>query len=113
MSKWKEIQQELENRRANLTSRLQRINVHLRQQDAPLSPDWSEQAIELENEEVLQALDQNSRHELEQIKNALARIQNQTYGICAECGDDISEKRLKALPFASLCIQCAQSAERH
>lgn len=111
MEKWKDMQQLLEERRQKLLSRLQKLDIHLRQKEAPLSADWSEQAIELENEEVLQALDQNSRQELEQIKQALLRIKNKTYGMCVECEEDISKSRLQALPFASMCIRCANAAE--
>ncbi len=40
------------------------------------------------------------------IKGALERIENDTYGICDECGEDISEGRLEARPVTTLCIEC-------
>jgi len=45
------------------------------------------------------------------IKEALARIDDGTFGICEECGDDISEERLKARPVTTLCIECKTKAE--
>src|ERR1700733_5327132 len=42
------------------------------------------------------------------IDQALERIDNGTYATCAECGDDIPLERLKALPFALLCVDCQQ-----
>jgi len=45
------------------------------------------------------------------IKEALARIDDGTFGICEECGDDISEERLKARPMTTLCIDCKTKAE--
>ncbi len=45
------------------------------------------------------------------IKEALNRIENGTFGICEECGDDISEQRLKARPVTTLCINCKKSQE--
>jgi DnaK suppressor protein len=45
------------------------------------------------------------------IKEALARIDDGTFGICEECGDDISEERLKARPVTTLCIDCKTKAE--
>ena len=47
---------------------------------------------------------------LEQINSALERITKGTYGICQNCGDEISEGRLEAMPYAMLCLDC-QSAE--
>lgn len=45
------------------------------------------------------------------IKEALARIEDGTFGICEECGEEISEERLKARPVTTLCISCKTKAE--
>ena len=45
------------------------------------------------------------------IKDALARIDDGTFGICEECGEEISEERLKARPVTTLCIDCKTKAE--
>jgi DnaK suppressor protein len=45
------------------------------------------------------------------IKEALARIDDGTFGICEECGEEISEERLKARPMTTLCIDCKTKAE--
>lgn len=45
------------------------------------------------------------------IKEALERIENGTYGICESCEEDISEKRLKARPVTTLCIDCKTKQE--
>jgi DnaK suppressor protein len=45
------------------------------------------------------------------IKDALERLEMGTYGICEECGEDISEKRLKARPVTTLCIECKKKQE--
>jgi DnaK suppressor protein len=45
------------------------------------------------------------------IKDALARIDEGTFGICEECGEEISEERLKARPVTTLCIACKTKAE--
>ena len=46
------------------------------------------------------------------IKEALARIDDGTFGICDECGEDISEQRLKARPVTTLCIDCKKLQEK-
>jgi DnaK suppressor protein len=45
------------------------------------------------------------------IQEAFARIDDGTFGICEECGEDISEERLKARPVTTLCIDCKTKAE--
>jgi DnaK suppressor protein len=45
------------------------------------------------------------------IKDALGRIEDGTFGICEECGDEISEERLKARPVTTFCIVCKKKAE--
>lgn len=49
---------------------------------------------------------------LRRINEALARLEEGTYGVCGECRETISEARLKALPFAVLCLACQEAAER-
>lgn len=48
---------------------------------------------------------------IKKIKEALARLENDTYGICEECGEDISVPRLKARPVTTLCIDCKAKEE--
>jgi RNA polymerase-binding transcription factor DksA len=48
---------------------------------------------------------------LEQVEEALGRIRSKTYGICEECEGVIAKKRLEAIPFASMCIRCAEKME--
>jgi DnaK suppressor protein len=49
---------------------------------------------------------------LRAVRAALGRIADGTYGICLECEDEISHKRLRAVPWASLCIGCQEEADR-
>ena len=49
---------------------------------------------------------------LELVERALERIRARTFGICEDCQAVISKKRLEAIPFASLCIRCAEREER-
>ncbi len=48
---------------------------------------------------------------LEKIDHALKKLDEGTYGICEDCGNEISEQRLKALPFAVHCVECKQRRE--
>ena len=49
---------------------------------------------------------------LEKIDRALAKIKDNTFGTCEECGEEISVKRLEARPETSLCIKCKEDQER-
>jgi DnaK suppressor protein len=49
---------------------------------------------------------------LDKINKALERIENQSFGVCEECGDEISVKRLEARPETTLCIRCKEDQER-
>jgi DnaK suppressor protein len=48
---------------------------------------------------------------LDQIEAAIERIEDGTYGQCEECGGNIPEPRLEAIPYAALCVRCASQQE--
>jgi RNA polymerase-binding protein DksA len=53
----------------------------------------------------------NDQRLLEQVQAALDRLDAGTYGKCVRCGRDINPKRLEALPYATLCIECQSANE--
>ena len=57
------------------------------------------------------ALVQMKSETLNKINDALARLETGTYGNCFDCGEEIAEKRLRALPFAVRCKDCEQARE--
>jgi DnaK suppressor protein len=57
------------------------------------------------------ALIQMKSETLNKINDALARLENGNYGNCFECGEEIAEKRLRALPFAVRCKDCEEARE--
>jgi DnaK suppressor protein len=54
------------------------------------------------------ALHQNAKQLLTQVTDALERFEQGTYGLCERCGSEIDPARLKALPYATLCLHCQQ-----
>ena len=74
--------------------------------------DEVDSAVELEMENLRSALSGMEIQRLKQIEEALRRIEEGTYGYCAECGEPIEEGRLLAKPFATLCISCMEARER-
>lgn len=73
----------------------------------PYSADTEDRAIELENLDVLFEIDAATRQELGQINRTLERIEEGSYGRCSRCGRAIGSERLRALPHAETCIDCA------
>ncbi len=105
--RFEELREELVLRLNTLQGRLDRIRGDRHQERGPLNRDLAEQAIELENAEVLDALDDSGLMELRAIRAALVRLDNDEYGSCAKCGDPIPLERLRALPETPFCLRCA------
>lgn len=57
-------------------------------------------------------LNDREREKLLEIEDALDRIEEDSYGVCDECGESIAEGRLKILPFAKVCVDCKSKTER-
>lgn len=111
MKEYEEIRNHLTAMLEELNFRLSKITNDVRHSDVPLEKDFSEQATQNENNEVMDYLGNSARTEIEMIKQAINRIDNGQYGICQVCGESISKNRLKALPYSNLCIKCAGKAE--
>ena len=62
-------------------------------------------------EDIELALIQMKSETLHKVDDALTRLEQGTYGNCYECGDEIAEKRLRALPFAVRCKECEEAKE--
>jgi DnaK suppressor protein len=61
--------------------------------------------------ETAQSLSRHTRKLLEQIDDALRRMDAGTYGVCERCGERIEPERLEALPYAQLCMDCKRRDE--
>jgi len=56
-------------------------------------------------------LSRRDQERVRQIDAALGRLENDAYGKCLECGENIAEKRLELNPFFSICFDCAEAKE--
>jgi len=61
---------------------------------------------------LLEALGSKNMNRITLIDNALARIEQNKYGLCISCGKKIPEARLEALPYALKCVECKSHEER-
>jgi DnaK suppressor protein len=75
------------------------------------APDVGDQAL-LDTERVRDISIMELRNKMrQQIDEALAKLEEGTYGRCADCGAEITEKRLRAVPFARRCVTCQAKQE--
>lgn len=98
------LERDLRVKLAELDNRLARIKRDVTQEH---SADSAEQAQERENDEVVDAIGDETSRAIAGVRAALARIEDGTYGLCAACGGEISPQRLAAMPEAVHCINCA------
>lgn len=96
---------------ATLEAQLQELETRLshigRDLSEPHDPDSSERAVQMEDDESLEGQGRLITREIASAKHALGRVGNGSYGVCVQCGEDISENRLEVRPEAALCINCA------
>jgi RNA polymerase-binding protein DksA len=101
----------LEDEHGRLMADLERLGVT--EQDNPgYSTHIADDATEVLENTKNHALRQNLQRLLGQVNDALVKFDKGTYGLCEDCGGRIDPARLKALPYAALCIQCQQQRER-
>jgi DnaK suppressor protein len=104
----REIQARLLARKVELSDRMVRLDRHVKRVAEPLTRDFAEQAVERQNDEVVDALWKTTVDELRDISEALERLAAKKYGDCERCGKNILPMRLQALPCTTLCSGCAR-----
>ena len=102
------LRAQLETKRNELTSRLDRITANVRRS---LDSDSEERAKQLADSEVVDALGNEARDELQKISMALSRMESGDFGLCTECGIQIAPERIEVYPYAEQCIDCAELSE--
>ena len=79
--------------------------------DGEPSQDIADKAANSYTKEFLFSLSNSERQLLKQVDEALSRIEDRRYGVCASCEDSLNLKRLQAVPWATLCIGCQEKQE--
>lgn len=102
---------DIERHKRHIEARLQELNDRLKNVgealDVTADPDLADQAIELQDDEVLEGLGRSGEREIQLLGRSLVRIENGTYGICKKCDEEIARERLDIIPYAVLCRDCA------
>ena len=99
------IANKLKEQRVILLARLERKQTLINEENI-LNPDKTDLAriSQKNNKEALHA--NRTKQQLEDIDQALNRLETCTYGICSDCGENIQPAPLEIMPAASLCIKC-------
>jgi DnaK suppressor protein len=90
---------------------LAQVHEYRRDQEEEATPppgDEMDQARSLADVETHASLIERTEERLKAIDFAFERLEENRYGICAGCGEDIPLKRLEALPFAGYCVDCQE-----
>jgi len=115
-SRYTELKERLEERRRELQAEVQGRMCGVRKENTwggKLNEvlDAVESAEADIQEDIEFALVQMKSETLNKVNDALGRLEQGDYGCCFECGEDIAEKRLRALPFAVRCKDCEEARE--
>ena len=77
-----------------------------------ITQDIADKASSSYTKEFLFSLSDGERVLLQQIDQALARVEEGNYGLCTNCGNPIPEKRLEAVPWTPYCVDCMELSEK-
>jgi DnaK suppressor protein len=113
-ARYDELKKMLEGRRRDLLSEVQGRIRDVRAEGSDKPHDVLDQGESSDvdiQEDIEFALIQMKAETLNKIDEALSRLEEGTYGHCFECGDEIAEARLRALPFAVRCKDCEEARE--
>jgi len=109
--RYNELKKMLDERRRELMSDLQgRMRGVRAEGDRDVLDDGESSEVDIQ-EDIELSLIQMKSETLNKINEALGRLEGNTYGNCFECGDEIAELRLRALPFAVRCKDCEEARE--
>jgi RNA polymerase-binding transcription factor len=102
----------LEQKKNGLSSELAKTRNAEEETTEESTQDIADKAVSSYTREFLYSLSDTDRTTLVKIDLALARIEEGAYGSCQNCSQPMSEKRLNAVPWALLCVDCQELSEK-
>ena len=105
------VRKSLFDRRHEIIHKLSDAQDQTKTIETDIAQDLADKAESSYTKEFLLSLSNAEREELLQIEAALKRIAKGEYGVCQVCQKEIGKKRLAALPWTSLCIECQEKSE--
>ena len=108
----KKARETLETMRGQLLRNVRQDLSEGRDQTKDEGMDTYDLASDARDREISHILTDRDRGKLEAIDEAISRVEDGSYGLCEDCGAEIAEGRLQALPFTRLCVTCQGDRER-
>ncbi len=105
----KEVKQRLQEERALLIEKLKDNDLSV---DDSETPDPVDLAVRNYSKNVMLAVSENESRQLALIDEALMRVDDNEYGHCQNCEQEINPKRLAAIPWARYCLNCQELVEQ-
>jgi len=105
----KEVKQKLLDERALLIEKLKGNDLSV---DDAETPDPVDLAVRNYSKNVMLAVSENETRQLALIDEALLRVEDDEYGLCQNCEQEINPKRLAAIPWARYCLSCQELVEQ-
>lgn len=94
--------------KAEYEYRIDKITNHLENPQDELGQHWDDQAVAAQENDMRKNLLIEAQDNLAKVNVALSCIENDLYGECSECGEEIEKGRLDAVPYATECIKHAK-----
>ena len=105
------FREKLRQKQLSLNAMVQRTEGYGREKEQD-TQDVADMAVESYTKEFMFGKSSGDRHILQLIQEALDRIEDKSYGTCVNCENPIQPKRLEAVPWTRLCIQCQDLLEK-
>jgi len=106
-----QIQQRLKLRHQQILEFLKRLDDETQALDPDSAQDVADRCVLGRSKESLFERTSQQRVVLRMVEEALQRISDGSFGVCASCGDDICARRLEALPWTQYCLRCQEAME--
>ncbi len=109
----KHFKQKLIQKRADLISLVQKTEEYGREADSEAEGmDLADKASSSYTKEFMFSKSDSDRQLLQEVVDALTRLEEGQFGECISCGEAVEPKRLEAVPWSPLCLACQEQAER-
>ena len=105
------IADKLTHRRQQIVEFLKRLDDETQELETDSVQDIGDRSVLSMSKESLFERTSQQRIVLRMVEAALARISDGSFGVCTSCGDDISGRRLEALPWTQYCLRCQEILE--
>jgi DnaK suppressor protein len=110
--KFEHYKKKLLEKKNNLFRAVSTTEQYGREADGESTQDVADKAANSYTKEFLFSQSSNERHVLQLVNEALARVENGTFGVCVSCDNEIQQKRLEAVPWTKHCISCQERQEQ-